>query len=128
MICIYKTIVTIMVATFLSACVTTQTVENGADLHAEFGVREIAVVVFPEPESHVVRPGDRPSMPWRYSKRRPRSTIEAGGDNVMRLITDRDIEGGAYFDRQERTDPHEQALDRDARERLWMLSEELTRQ
>ncbi|MFU8814622.1 MAG: SDR family oxidoreductase [Pseudomonadales bacterium] len=58
----------------------------------------------------------------------PQSTIEEGADNVMRLITERDIESGAYFNRQQRTDPHEQALDRDARERLWTLSEELTRQ
>ena len=58
----------------------------------------------------------------------PQATIEEGADNVMRLITDRENENGAYFNRQERTDPHEQALDRAARERLWTLSEELTRQ
>ena len=58
----------------------------------------------------------------------PQSTIEEGADNLMRLITERDLENGAYFNRSQRADPNEQALDREARERLWALSEELTRQ
>ncbi|TVS15967.1 MAG: SDR family oxidoreductase [Gammaproteobacteria bacterium] len=58
----------------------------------------------------------------------PQSTIEEGADNLMRLITERDLENGAYFNRSQRADPNAQALDREARERLWALSEELTRQ
>jgi NAD(P)-dependent dehydrogenase (short-subunit alcohol dehydrogenase family) len=58
----------------------------------------------------------------------PQSTIEDGADNVMRLITARDLENGAYFNRQQQADPNAQALDREARERLWTLSEALTRQ
>lgn len=57
----------------------------------------------------------------------PQATIESGADNVMHLITARDLENGAYFNRQQRTDPHAHAQDRDARERLWALSETLTR-
>jgi NAD(P)-dependent dehydrogenase (short-subunit alcohol dehydrogenase family) len=56
----------------------------------------------------------------------PQATIEAGADNVMRLITARDLENGAYFNRAQQVDPHAQALDREARERLWALSEALT--
>jgi NAD(P)-dependent dehydrogenase (short-subunit alcohol dehydrogenase family) len=58
----------------------------------------------------------------------PRSTIEEGADNVMHLITSRDLVNGAYFNRRQQAEPHEQARDRDARERLWALSEELTRE
>jgi NAD(P)-dependent dehydrogenase (short-subunit alcohol dehydrogenase family) len=58
----------------------------------------------------------------------PQATIEAGADNVMRLITARDLENGAYFNRAQQAEPHAQALDRDARERLWALSEALTRE
>jgi NAD(P)-dependent dehydrogenase (short-subunit alcohol dehydrogenase family) len=58
----------------------------------------------------------------------PQATIEEGADNLMRLITERDLENGAYFNRSQPAEPHEQALDRDARERLWALSEQLTRQ
>jgi NAD(P)-dependent dehydrogenase (short-subunit alcohol dehydrogenase family) len=58
----------------------------------------------------------------------PQATIEAGADNVMRLITSGDLTSGAYYNRQRRADPHAQALDRAARERLWTLSEALTRQ
>jgi NAD(P)-dependent dehydrogenase (short-subunit alcohol dehydrogenase family) len=54
----------------------------------------------------------------------PRSTIEEGADNVMRLITERDLESGTYFNRSERAEPHAQARDRDAREKLWALSEQ----
>jgi NAD(P)-dependent dehydrogenase (short-subunit alcohol dehydrogenase family) len=56
----------------------------------------------------------------------PRSTIEEGADNVMHLITTPELENGAYFNRSQRAEPHAQASDRAARERLWSLSEELT--
>jgi NAD(P)-dependent dehydrogenase (short-subunit alcohol dehydrogenase family) len=58
----------------------------------------------------------------------PRSTIEEGADNVMRLITTSNLENGAYFNRSQQAEPHAQARDRDARERLWALSEALTRE
>lgn len=54
-----KALITITISCFLSACVTTQTVKvSHADLRAEFGDREIAVVVYPEPPLHLVTPGD----------------------------------------------------------------------
>jgi NAD(P)-dependent dehydrogenase (short-subunit alcohol dehydrogenase family) len=56
----------------------------------------------------------------------PQSTIEEGADNVMHLITTPELENGAYFNRSQRAEPHAQANDRAARERLWTLSEELT--
>ena len=48
-----------MLALILGGCVTTQTVEvSRSALHAEFEAREIAILVYSEPQMAVVTPGD----------------------------------------------------------------------
>jgi NAD(P)-dependent dehydrogenase (short-subunit alcohol dehydrogenase family) len=56
-------------------------------------------------------------------------TLEAGVEATTRLVTSPDLEGvtGRFFDRLSEAEPHAQALDPDARRRLWDLSAELTR-
>ncbi len=55
-------------------------------------------------------------------------TLEAGVEATMRLITSPELDGvtGRFFDRLSEAEPHAQALDADARLRLWDLSAELT--
>ena len=56
----------------------------------------------------------------------PRSTIAEGADAVMRAITERAIESGAYFNRQSPTRANAQAYDTEALEKLRTLSRKLT--
>jgi NAD(P)-dependent dehydrogenase (short-subunit alcohol dehydrogenase family) len=55
-------------------------------------------------------------------------TLEAGVEATTRLVTSPDLEGvtGRFFDRLSESEPDAQALDADARLRLWDLSAELT--
>jgi NAD(P)-dependent dehydrogenase (short-subunit alcohol dehydrogenase family) len=65
----------------------------------------------------------------RKSMGRPRSSVEEGAEAVVRLVTDRELDGvsGAFFDGTRESAAHEQAYDADARRRLWDESERLTR-
>lgn len=56
-------------------------------------------------------------------------TLEAGVEATVRLVTGPDLEGvsGRFYDRLSEAEPHPQALDPEARKRLWDLSAELTR-
>jgi NAD(P)-dependent dehydrogenase (short-subunit alcohol dehydrogenase family) len=55
-------------------------------------------------------------------------TLEEGVDATVRLATSPDLEltTGRFFDRQREGRPHDQAYDREARQRLWDLSVKLT--
>lgn len=56
------------------------------------------------------------------------NTVQQGADATEWLAVSEEVEGvsGRYFDGQSETQPNAQAYERDARERLWTLSEELT--
>lgn len=56
----------------------------------------------------------------------PRSTVEAGADAVVNLVTAPGIESGSYYNGIRPAPPNAQALDADARAKLRKLSEELT--
>ncbi|HEY8554112.1 MAG TPA: SDR family oxidoreductase [Burkholderiales bacterium] len=58
----------------------------------------------------------------------PVSTVDAGADAVMRLITEEGLENGAYFSGRRQARAHPQAYDEEARERLWALSRKLASQ
>lgn len=62
----------------------------------------------------------------RRSGIEPRSTVDEGADAVMQLATKDGLENGAYYSGQRRAQANGQAYDKDARERLWKLSEKLT--
>jgi NAD(P)-dependent dehydrogenase (short-subunit alcohol dehydrogenase family) len=55
------------------------------------------------------------------------STVEEGAAATERLVASPDLEGvsGRYFDGQREARAKDQAYDRQAREQLWTLSEEL---
>jgi NAD(P)-dependent dehydrogenase (short-subunit alcohol dehydrogenase family) len=55
-------------------------------------------------------------------------SLEEGVDATVRLATSPDLEQttGRFFDRRREGRPHDQAYDRDARQRLWDLSVKLT--
>jgi NAD(P)-dependent dehydrogenase (short-subunit alcohol dehydrogenase family) len=55
-------------------------------------------------------------------------TLEAGVEATVRLVTSPEVENetGRFYDRLSESAPHAQALDADARLRLWDLSAELT--
>jgi NAD(P)-dependent dehydrogenase (short-subunit alcohol dehydrogenase family) len=57
----------------------------------------------------------------------PISTLEQGVDSTLRLVADPTLEGvsGAYFNGQQRADPHPQASDLAARQQLRELSNRL---
>ena len=55
----------------------------------------------------------------------PISTVDEGAGAVMQLITEDNLENGAYFSGLRPARPHAQAYDKAARERLWALSQEL---
>lgn len=55
----------------------------------------------------------------------PRATVDEGADAVMQLITQENLENGAYFNRLAPAKAHAQAYDKEARERLWALSRRL---
>lgn len=57
---------------------------------------------------------------------RPRATVEEGAEAVLNLVRSPGVENGAYYRGLEPAEPHEQAFDREARERLRRLSCELT--
>ena len=59
----------------------------------------------------------------------PQSTIEQGVAATLRLVLDPSLAdvSGAYFEGEERADPHPLTLDEKVRERIWELSERLTR-
>ena len=65
----------------------------------------------------------------RRSFGRARTSVEEGVEAVVRLALSEDVEGvsGRYFDRLEESSAQTQAYDREARRRLWDLSEQLTR-
>ncbi len=65
----------------------------------------------------------------RQSFGRGRTSVEEGVEAVARLAVAEDVEGvsGRYFDGLEESTADAQAHGADARERLWELSEELTR-
>ena len=56
----------------------------------------------------------------------PRATVGEGADAVMQLITSPDIGSGGYFSGLRPARANAQAYDEDARDKLRMLSEELT--
>ena len=55
----------------------------------------------------------------------PRTTVDEGADAVMHLITAEGLENGAYYNGLEPDTAHEQAYDKQARQKLWTLSEAL---
>jgi NAD(P)-dependent dehydrogenase (short-subunit alcohol dehydrogenase family) len=57
-----------------------------------------------------------------------RSSVEEGVEAALRLVTDPELDGvtGRFFDGTRESEAQPQAYDRDARRRLWELSEELT--
>jgi NAD(P)-dependent dehydrogenase (short-subunit alcohol dehydrogenase family) len=55
----------------------------------------------------------------------PTSTVAQGADATMRLITAPDLPTGRYFNGLREARAHEQAYDREARERLRKLSDDL---
>lgn len=57
---------------------------------------------------------------------RPRSGVDEGADAVMRLVTDREVGSGGYFDGTTPARAEPQAYDEEARRRLRELSRELT--
>lgn len=56
-------------------------------------------------------------------------TLESGVEATVRLVVSPDLEGvsGRFYDRLSEAEPHPQALDPEARKRLWELSAQLTR-
>ncbi len=57
----------------------------------------------------------------------PHTTVEEGIEATVRLVTDFDLEvTGRYFNGLREEDPDPIAFDRDARKRLWDVSEQLT--
>jgi NAD(P)-dependent dehydrogenase (short-subunit alcohol dehydrogenase family) len=56
----------------------------------------------------------------------PRSTVEEGAEAVLNLVTNPDIGSGGYFNGLRQMRAHDQAYDREARDRLRTLSLELT--
>jgi NAD(P)-dependent dehydrogenase (short-subunit alcohol dehydrogenase family) len=64
----------------------------------------------------------------RQSFGRTQDTVEEGARSVEHLVADPELDGvtGRYFDKTSESRANEQAYDRDARRRLWELSEELT--
>lgn len=56
----------------------------------------------------------------------PQSTVAEGAEAVMQLIAKEGLENGAYFSGLRPARAHAQAYDKEARERLWTLSERLT--
>ncbi len=59
---------------------------------------------------------------------RPRTSVDEGTEATLRLVIDPDLDGvtGRYFDGLRESSAHRQAYDREARRRLWELSERLT--
>ena len=57
------------------------------------------------------------------------STLEEGTEAVVRLAISQEVEGvtGGYFDGTREARANRQAYDLQARDRLWVLSEELCR-
>ena len=55
----------------------------------------------------------------------PQDDLEVGVNAIMNLITSKEIENGAYFNRQEQARAHDQAYDEEAQRKLWELSERL---
>jgi len=55
-------------------------------------------------------------------------TLESGVEATVRLVTSPEMDGvtGRFYDRLSEADPHAQALDPEARRRLWDLSTDLT--
>lgn len=62
----------------------------------------------------------------RQSGITPQSTVDQGADAVMHLITQEGLENGGYFNGEKPAKAQAQAYDKEARERLWVLSEKLT--
>jgi NAD(P)-dependent dehydrogenase (short-subunit alcohol dehydrogenase family) len=64
----------------------------------------------------------------RESFGRTGSSVADGVESLTRLVVDPELEGvtGRYFDQLDEGSADPQAYDRDARRRLWSLSEELT--
>ena len=60
---------------------------------------------------------------------RPRSSVEEGGEAVVRLVADPDLDGvtARFFDGTRESAAHGQAYDAEARRRLWEESQRLTR-
>ena len=56
----------------------------------------------------------------------PMSTVELGGDAILRLVTDDIVDSGLFFNGLSQARANPQAYDRDARQRLRRLSFELT--
>ena len=56
----------------------------------------------------------------------PMSTVEQGGDAILRLVTDDEVGSGLFFNGLTQARANPQAYDRDARQRLCRLSFELT--
>ena len=69
-----------------------------------------------------------PTKMVREQGSRSIDTLESGVEATVRLITSPEVENetGRFYDRLSEADPHAQALDPDARLRLWDLSAELT--
>jgi len=64
----------------------------------------------------------------RQAFSRAQGSAESGAEVEVYLATSPDVEGvsGAYFDRKTKARAHDQAYDREARDRLWRRSLELT--
>jgi NAD(P)-dependent dehydrogenase (short-subunit alcohol dehydrogenase family) len=64
----------------------------------------------------------------RQSFGRPRSSVREGMEATVRLVADPDLAAvsGRYYERTAESAAHPQAYDREARRRLWELSERLT--
>ncbi len=56
----------------------------------------------------------------------PRASVEEGLDALLRLVLEDDVEPGAFYQGRTRAEPHAQASDGEARERLRVLSRALT--
>jgi hypothetical protein len=56
----------------------------------------------------------------------PMSTVEQGGEAILRLVKDDDIGSGLFFNGLTQARANPQAYDRNARQRLRSLSLELT--
>ena len=89
------------------------------DLAEQIGDRDITVAALHPAtlmETDMVREAGIP----------PRATVSEGADAVMNLLNSGDVESGEYFDGLRRATPNDQALNREARQRLRNLAEALT--